>query len=126
MLEKAIKSVLEENLSPLIGKDKVFPVFSTGKPPFVTYTITPISGGVVKESQVEAKSIDGDIDKAIEIRESIIRKLDMLGRDPSITSGDTVLRSVLAGGGQIFNDSIQMWELSSIFIVTWRCKENEG
>lgn len=122
LLEVAIKNLLEEVTTPLIGKDKVTPIFGTGKPPFVTYTITPIGGGTVKQSQVEVKSIGGDIDQVIEIREAITNKLDILDSEKSLSHENIVLRSKLAGGGQLFNDSIQMWEMSSIFIITWRCK----
>lgn len=121
-LEVAMKKILEQVVSPIVGRKKVYPVFGTGKPPFITYTITPVSGGTIKESQVEVKTIDGNIDKAIEIREAITKKLDMTGEIPSLNVGDIVLRSGLSGGGQLFNDSIQMWELSSIFIIKWRCK----
>lgn len=125
MLEMAIKKLLEGILTPLIGKGKVKPVFGTGKPPFVTYTVTPISGGRVKESQVEVKFIDKSIDEAMILRESVTGKFDMVQRFPSLVVDDIVLRSVLAGGGQLFNDAIQMWEISSIYIITWRCKKIE-
>lgn len=116
MLEIAIKSILEE-----ITGLQVTPVFGTDNPPFCTYTVTPISGGVVKESQVEVKVIDGDIDNALLIRENIIKKLDMENRKPSLKSNNVTLRSELAGGGSLFNDGIQMWEISTIFIINWRC-----
>lgn len=120
MLETTIKNILDEIVTPIIGKRKVFPVFGTGKLPFVTYTITPMSGGAVKESQVEVKSIADSIDRAIEIRDSINEVLDMTEQVPSINSRGVTLRSQLAGGGQLFNDSIQVWELSCIYIITWR------
>lgn len=125
MLEMAIKKLLEGILTPLIGKGKVKPVFGTGKPPFVTYTITPIKGGAVKESQLEVKFIEADIDKALAIREAVSNLLDMMGASATISVKDVVLRSQLAGGGQLFNDAIQMWEISSIYIITWRCKKIE-
>lgn len=117
MLEIAIKNILEE-----ITGLEVTPVFGIGKPPFITYTVTPIDGGVIKQSQVEVKIIDCDFDNALEIREKILKKLDMENKEPSLTNSNIVLRSGLAGGGSLFNDSIQMWEVSCIFIINWRCK----
>ena len=117
MLEIAIKNILEE-----ITKLEVTPVFGMGKPPFITYAVTPIDGGVVKQSQVEVKIIDDDFDNALKIREKILKKLDMENKDPSLVNSNVVLRSGLAGGGSLFNDSIQMWEVSCIFIINWRCK----
>ncbi|MCI6276261.1 MAG: hypothetical protein MR639_05895 [Clostridium sp.] len=120
MLEIAIKNILEQ-----VTGLEVTPVFGIGKPPFITYTISPIDGGVVKQSQAEIKIIDGDYDNALEIREKILKKIDMENKDPSLVNHNIVLRSGLAGGGSLFNDSIQMWEVSCIFIINWRCR-NEG
>lgn len=116
MLEIAIKNILEE-----ITGLKVTPIFGTGKPPFITYTITPQGGGVVKQSQCEVKIIDGDFDNALEIREKILEKLDMENKRPSLVNSNISLRSKLSGGGSLFNDSIQMWEISTILIINWRC-----
>lgn len=117
MLEIAIKSILKE-----ITKLEVTPVFGIGKAPYLTYTVTPIDGGIVKQSQVEVKIIDDDYDNALEIRENILKKLDMTNKVPSLTNSNIILRSGLAGGGSLFNDSIQMWEVSCIFIINWRCR----
>lgn len=117
MLEIAIKNILEE-----VTGLEVTPVFGTGKPPFITYNITHVNGGIVKQSQAEIKIIDTDFDNALEIREKILKKLDMEAKDPSLVNSNVVLRSGLAGGGPLFNDSIQMWEISCIFIINWRCK----
>lgn len=118
MLEIAIKNILNE----VVAAIEVTPIFGVGEGPFVTYTITPINGGVVKQSQAEIKIIDPDFDNALGIRENILKKLDMEDKEPSLVNHNIVLRSGLAGGGSIFNDSIQMWELSCIFIINWRCK----
>lgn len=117
MLEIAIKNILED-----ITGLEITPVFGVGNSSFLTYNITPINGGVVKQSQVEVKIIDSDFDNALEIREKILKKLDMGYKEPSLVNHNIVLRSGLAGGGSLFNDSIQMWEVSCIFIIKWRCK----
>lgn len=117
MLEIAIKNILVEATTL-----EVTPVFGLGKAPYLTYIVTPIDGGVVKQSQVEVKIIDDDYDNALEIREKILKKLDMENKEPSLVNSNVVLRSGLAGGGSLFNDSIQMWEVSCIFIINWRCK----
>lgn len=122
MIEEAIKSILDEIVTPIIGVDKVYPVFGTGDTPLVTYNVTPISGGTVKESQVEIKAIDEDFDNALILRKEILKRLDMENKDPSICIDGITLRSELAGGGALFSDSIQLWELSAIFIITWREK----
>lgn len=115
ILEAAIKKILED-----VTGLEVTPIFGVGLGPFVTYTHTPISGGVVKQSQIEVKIIDNDLDNAIFIRDSITKVLDFTDKMPSLTVNDIHIRSELAGGGSLFNDSIQMWELSLIFIMNWR------
>ncbi|AOR24303.1 hypothetical protein [Clostridium taeniosporum] len=117
MLEIAIKNILDE-----VTGLEVTPVFGVGEGPFITYTIIPINGGVVKQSQCEVKIIESDFDNALELREKVLKKLDMEDREPSLVDHDIVLRSGLAGGGSLYNDSIQMWEVSCIFIIKWRCK----
>lgn len=123
MLEEAIKKYLEELVQPLIGEGKVFPVFGTGSFPFLTYTITDVSGGNIKESQVEIKVISDDYAQCVDLRDFISKKLDMNDQSKTIVVDDVILRSELAGGGQIFNDSIQTWELSRIFIMKWRKRD---
>lgn len=123
MLEEAIKKYLEELVTSSIGKGRVFPVFGTGPFPFLTYTITDISGGNVKESQVEIKVISDEYERCVDLRDYISSKLDMNEQSKSIVVDNVVFRSKLAGGGQIFNDSIQVWELSRIFIMKWRKKD---
>lgn len=117
MLEIAVKELLED-----VTGLKITPVFGTGKAPFVTYKATPISGGAVKESQTEIKIISNDFDEALEIREKILKSFDMSDKAPSLVKHEIVLRSALAGGGYIFNDAIQMWEISIILIMKWRKK----
>lgn len=117
MLEIAIKNILKE-----ITGLKVTPLFGTGKPLYITYTVVPINGGVIKQSQVEVKIIDYDFDNALELREKILKKLDMEDREPLLVDHNIVFRSGHAGGGSLYNDSIQMWEVSCIFIINWRCK----
>ena len=73
MLELAIKEVLNE-----ITNLPVSPVFSI-EIPSIVYNITQITGGVVKQSQVEIKIIHSDYDEALNLREIILKKLDMTG-----------------------------------------------
>ncbi len=123
MLEEAIKKYLEELTAALIGEGRVFPIFGMGPFPFLTYTITDVSGGNIKESQVEIKVISDDYAQCVDLRDFISKKIDMNDQSKTIVVDDVILRSELAGGGQIFNDSIQTWELSRIFIMKWRKKD---
>ena len=120
MLEYALVKILNGIATPLIGGSKVYPVFGT-EIPCITYTSTPVSGTVIKQEQVEIKIIHDDYDEALLIRKAILEKLNMKQEEPSLLIDDITLRSQLAGGGLIFNDGPQFWELSIILIITWRC-----
>lgn len=115
MFETAIKNSIKD-----ITGLKVTPMFGTGPTPFITYTVTPISAGVVKESQVEVKIIDKNLDNTLITERKLMRNFNMLDNKPSLVNSGIVFRPVLSGGGYLFNDSIQLWELSRIFTVKWR------
>lgn len=121
MLEYALVKVLNEVATPLIGADKIYPVFGT-EVPCITYTNTPISGTVIKQDQVELKIIHSDYDEALAIRKAILKKMNMDQKEPSLLVDDIVIRSQLAGGGSLYNDGPQVWELSVILIIMWRCR----
>lgn len=119
MLEYAITSLLNDICAPIIGEDKISPIFTT-EVPGVTYTDTPISTGIVSEDQVEIKIIHDDIDEGLRLKKAISDKFNTKYQDEPLLANDIQIISSLAGGGSIFNDSIQTWELSLIFIMKWR------
>lgn len=119
MFEYLMKQYVDKNLNCDIE-----PSFVTAIPG-LTYIHTPISSGTVSESQYEIKVIDDDLDRAMLKRNELIKLLNLNVSKPSILENDLVLRSTLAGGGQLFNDSIQVWELSLIFIIKWRIKDGK-
>lgn len=114
IIENQIKELLEQILNR-----KVSPNFTIGPYPAVAYKITPISGGLLKESQLEVRIIGSDYDELLQLKQTVIDALDM----PDATykrHGDMSYHSELAGGGDLFNDQIQMWECISLYIMTWR------
>lgn len=116
-----IEQEMREYLKKITGLE-VTPVFCLGPYPAIAYKVTPVDGGVVKQYQLEARVIGKDFDELLEIKQKLIDRLDMTERDPSIELNSIVFRSILAGGGDLFNPEIQMWESPTIFILTWRCK----
>lgn len=124
MLEYAITSLLNDICAPIIGEDKISPIFTT-EVPGVTYTDTPISTGLISEDQVEIKIIHDDIDEGLRLKKAISDKFNTKYQDEPLLANDIQIISSLAGGGSIFNDSIQTWELSLIFIMKWRNINNE-
>ena len=119
MFEYLIKQYIDRNM-----QSDIEPSFTT-EVPGMTYTHTPVSSGPVNESQYEIKVIDDDLDRALQKRNELIKLLNQKMSQPSVLEDDLVFRSTLAGGGQLFNDSIQVWELSLIFIMKWRIKDGK-
>lgn len=116
-----LKEYLEESYP--VMKGRFFPVFTTDiKNPSIVYSVTAITGGHLKQSQLELKVIWKDYDECRQIVEDISEILDMEEDEKFISYGKTVFHSELAGGGCIFNDAVQMFEDTQIFIVKWRSK----
>ena len=122
-MEISIKNYIETEIPKLLGK--LYPVFTTVLDDVsVVYTFTPISGGHVKQSQLELKIMHRDYDTCKDTEVKLKDLLDMEEDDPYITTGNIRFHSGIAGGGTIFNDGCQMFEDTLYFIVDWR-KRNE-
>jgi len=115
MFEVLFKEYIESSL-----KISLYPSFGIGKLPIFTYTHTPITSGHIKQSQYEIKVIDKDLDNTFAYRDKLIQLLSFKENASAMRYKNLYFTSTLSGGGQIFNDSIQVWELSLIFIVKWR------
>ena len=119
MFEYLIKQYIDRNM-----QSDIEPSFTT-EVPGMTYTHTPVSSGPINESQYEIKVIDDDLDRALQKRNELIALLNVDMSKPSLVQDSLVFRANLVGGGQLFNDSIQVWELSLIFIMKWRIKDGK-
>lgn len=119
ILQNAIPVLLDHILQEY-NIDGIEPIFTTSIPG-VTYTYTPIDEGAINHSQIEIKVIHKDIDEGLEILNRINNALNINAQQKSIITGGIELRPVLSGGGELFSEGPQAWELSSIFIITWRC-----
>ncbi|MBS4535832.1 hypothetical protein GOQ29_09415 [Clostridium sp. D2Q-14] len=118
-MEIDIKNYIELNIPEL--KDRLFPVFTTNiSKPSIVYSTTPISGGHVKQTQLELKIIWSDYDKTKEIETTINKIIDMEEDKSFIAYGSTYFKSSLSGGGILYRDDLQMFENTLIFIIFWR------
>lgn len=118
-MEKTIKKYIEQNIEDLKGK--MYPVFTTDLSGMsIAYKTTPISGGHVKQSQIELKIIGEDYDDCKEMEERIKDLLDMEEDAPFITYEGMRFRSELGGGGILFNNGCNRYENTLFFIITWR------
>lgn len=114
-----IKNYIEEKIPELSGM--LYPVFTTDMNHLtVTYLFTPISGGHVRQYQLEVKIIWSDYDECADMENKLVDLLDMQEDDMFIRYEGKSFHSELSGGGCLFNDACQMYEDTLYFIVNWR------
>lgn len=120
---KILENAIYKLLANVSNMTNIMPSFIT-EPPGIAYTITPLTGGVVKQSQLEVRVISNDIDNALETNALIEDALDMTQNKKSLEIDGIILRSQQAGGASPnFQDGPQVWEISRYYIITWRCKD---
>ncbi|WP_251860394.1 hypothetical protein [Clostridium sp. Marseille-Q2269] len=115
------------DLINLIGKDRLFPLFTTdvGKPSLV-YNYTLVINDYVSQTQLEIKIIWNDYDEVKEIENKLKEILAMKSDSPFITYKGITFKSSLSGGGILFREDLQMYEDSLIFIIKWKKGENKN
>lgn len=87
----------------------------------IAYTFSDISSGHLSQSQLTLNVISDDYDTGMEAHDKIAKLLAMEEDDPFISYGDTRFRSVLSsGGGRLFNEDLQKWELKRYYLIDWR------
>lgn len=118
-METDIKNYIEHRIPEL--KDCLYPVFTTDLSKLtIAYTFSSVSGGHVKQSQLELKIIDEDYDVCKEMEGKINNILDMEEDEGFKKNGNTYFHSEITGGGVLFNDGCQRWENTLIYIIDWR------
>ena len=118
-MEIAVKEYIEKMIPALSGR--LYPVHTTDiVRQSVTYLFTPVSGGHLRQTQLELKVIDSDYDKCKEMEKQITDLLDMEDDEQFVVTGGYKFHSGIAGGGLLFNDGCQMYEDTLYFILKWR------
>lgn len=121
-MEIAIKNYIEENIESLTGK--IFPVFTTDLTTLsVVYRFVPVSGGHLKQSQLELKIIDEKYDSCKSMEKELLKLLDMEEDEAFVNYKGVRFHSKVSGGGVLFNDGCQRWEDTLYFIIDWRKKD---
>lgn len=121
-MENIIKNYIEENTESLKGR--LYPVFTTDLPELsVVYKFTPVSGGHLKQSQLELKVIGEKYDACKQIEKQLLDLLDMEEDEPFVNYRALRFHSQISGGGVLFNDGCQRFEATMYFIIDWRKKD---
>lgn len=119
-MEIDVKDYIDDNITL---NDRLFPVFTTDITDVsIVYTFSPITGGIAKQSQLTLKIIWEDYDRCKEIEDELNEILDSSEGDQYTIYNNTKFKSALSGGGVLFNDAVQMFEVTLIYIITWREK----
>lgn len=122
-MEISVKNYIEQSVPEL--RDRIFLGFTEIVGHLsVTYTAMPISGGHLKQSQLEFKVIGPDYDDCKAVEKQLIDLLDMEEDQPYIVTGNIRFHSGVSGGGYLFNDGCQMHEVTLYFIFDWRYINN--
>ncbi len=122
MLELDMKNYIEESIQELKGR--LFPVMTTDISKLsVLYSITDVTAGHTNQSQLTLTVVWKDYDACVMMHEQLKELLAMEEDEPFKVFGNTKFHSELsAGGGSLFNDGPQMWEISKYYILNWRKK----
>lgn len=96
----------------------VYPGFTTKIDSIsIIYNITNSTGGVVGQDRLEIRIIDADYDTAEEYKQKIINLFSTEKKNTAVVLPTISFTGSLAGGGFLFRDDLQMWELTAIFIL---------
>ena len=110
-------------------KNHIYPVFTTDtEVPTLVYKTAPISGGVVNETQLEAKIIYKDYDKCLELDKKLQEVLDMSQDSVYRLYAGIRFRGLLAGSGGTEDydvDGLRVFEVTRYYLIRWR-KRNNG
>jgi|LGOV01.1.fsa_nt_gb hypothetical protein len=120
-MEIDIKNYIEAKVPEL--QDRLFPVFTTDiNSPSVVYDFKPITRGYLNQSQLQLRIIWNDYDECKALEEKLNDKKCLAFEEdaPFIVFGKTRFYSILSGGGVLFNEKVQMYEDTLIYILKWR------
>jgi hypothetical protein len=86
---------------------------------YIVYLYKPLTGGYVKDYQIEFRIIGKDLEKLTAIQSRLIKLLDDPRNENIIKSQDTFIRhtKLLNGGGMAINPSTGNYEIVIFFLI---------
>lgn len=110
---KHVKQWIETNMPELTGR--IYPAFTTKiDQTSVVYFISTPQGGPVSQDQLELRIISNDYDEAEAVKKQLIQ---IFHRETAAVLPEIAFTGSLSGGGFMYRDDLQMWELTLIFIL---------
>lgn len=110
-----LKSILNNQESIyLVEKPEEFEV-----DPYIVYFYKPLSGGFIKDWQLEFRLISKNLNKLISIQNRLVNLLDDPRGEKIIKNEETTIRSskLLNGGGMIKNPDTGNYEMVVYFLL---------
>lgn len=99
-------------------KDKVYPAFTTIIDDIsIVYFANTSSGGYVGQDMLEIRCIHQDYDTAESYKKKMIDIFSTEKENKAVVLPDIAFTGAVSGGGAMFNDAYQTWELTTFFIL---------
>lgn len=113
---KEINQCITDNYPELI--DKIYPIFTTVVNDLsVVYSITTVSGGYVAQDILQLRIFDSDYDVATEWKRKLINLFSTEKENKAVVLPTISFTGALSGGGEMFRDDLQIWEITAIFVL---------
>ncbi|GBD74248.1 hypothetical protein TEHN7126_2209 [Tetragenococcus halophilus subsp. halophilus] len=105
----------------------VYPAFTTDvKNTSVVYTISTPQGGHVTSDNVELRVIGKDYDEVEDIKQQLIDLFSTEKNGKAVVLDRVAFTGTLSGGGFIYHDDLEMWDITSIFILKTKERNTHG
>ncbi len=118
-MNTTIKKYIENHVEPLKGK--LYPLFTTETELLSGYySVQAIGKDHVNTSQFTVTVVGPDYDECDVVAEKVADLLGKTSSDTFTVLDNILFYSQLSGGGYLFNDTAQLFEVSKIFIIKWR------
>ncbi|MEO5294305.1 hypothetical protein [Enterococcus cecorum] len=113
---REINQHIADNYPELI--DKIYPIFTTVVDDLsVVYSITTVSGGYVAQDILQLRIFDSDYDVATEWKRKLINLFSTEKENKAVVLPTISFTGALSGGGELFRDDLQLWEITAIFVL---------
>lgn len=98
--------------------NKIYPLFTTVVDDLsVVYTVTTSSGGYVAQDILQLRIFDSDYDVATEWKRKLINLFSTEKENQAVVLPTVSFTGALSGGGELFRDDLQLWEITAIFVL---------
>ena len=111
-----VKQLIEQKYPELT--DKIYPSFSTTVEDIsIIYFISTATGGYVGQDTLEIRCIHPDYDTAERYKKKMVDIFSTENEIKAVVLPDIAFTGAVSGGGAMFNDTYQTWELTTFFVL---------